>query len=78
MGDGQKTPHGHPDLKFYMKILRVFINNRQTNRQTDGENTRCVWAGGTFLGFLRKSSSSPFTICMCIARIRLEIHVNNK
>jgi hypothetical protein len=25
-----------------------------------------------------KGSSSPYTLCMCIARIRLVIHVNNK
>jgi hypothetical protein len=26
----------------------------------------------------KKGSSSPFTLCMCIARIRLVIHVNNE
>ncbi len=41
MDDGQKTPCGHPDFNSYIKIQRVFIDNRQTddqtNRQTDGE-----------------------------------------
>ncbi len=48
MEDGQKTPCGHPDFNSYVKILRVFIDNgqmnRQTNRQTDGE-INLVWAG---------------------------------
>ncbi len=44
MDDGQKTPRGHPDFDSYMKIQRVFIDNRQTNRQTDGE-INPVWAG---------------------------------
>jgi hypothetical protein len=35
MDDGQKTPHGHPDFNSYVKILLVFIWNRQMNRQTD-------------------------------------------
>jgi hypothetical protein len=35
MDDGQKTPHGHPDFNSYVKILRVFLDNRQTNRPTD-------------------------------------------
>jgi hypothetical protein len=42
--DGQKTPRRHPDFNSYVKILRVFIWNRQTNRQTDGEIDP-VWAG---------------------------------
>ncbi len=33
MDDGQKTPRGHPDLNSYVKILRVFI----TDRQADGQ-----------------------------------------
>jgi hypothetical protein len=41
MDDGQKTQCGHPDFNFYVKILRVFIDNgranRQTDRQTDGD-----------------------------------------
>jgi hypothetical protein len=43
MDDGQKTPRGHPDFNFYMKILRVFIfqmegqMNRRMDRQTDRE-----------------------------------------
>ncbi len=41
--------------------------------------TRCALAGGTFLCQLsQKGSLSPFTLCMCNARIRLEIHINNK
>ncbi len=28
MDNGQKTPHGHPDFKSYIKILCVFIDNR--------------------------------------------------
>ncbi len=37
MDDGQKTPRGHSDFNSCMKILRVFIDNRQTNGQTDGD-----------------------------------------
>jgi hypothetical protein len=35
MVDGQKTPRGHPNLNSYMKILCVFITDRQTDIQTD-------------------------------------------
>ncbi len=52
MDDGQKTPRGHPDFNSYIKILRVFINNRWTDRRTDRQMekyTRCAWAGGTFI-----------------------------
>ncbi len=48
MDDGQKTPRGHPDFNSYVKILRVFIDNRQRNSQTDGQTDReinPVWAG---------------------------------
>ncbi len=51
MGDGQKTPRGHPDFNSYEKILRVFIWNGQMNGQTDRQTekyTHCAWAGGTF------------------------------
>ncbi len=48
MDDGQKTPRGHPDFNSYVKILRDFIDNgrtnRQTSRQTDGE-INPMWAG---------------------------------
>ncbi len=48
MEDGQKTPRGVPDFNSYVKIQRVFIDNgqtdKQTNRQTDGE-INPVWAG---------------------------------
>ncbi len=38
--DGQKTPRGHPYLNSYVKILLVFITDRQTDTQTDrGRNT---------------------------------------
>ncbi len=40
MDNGQKTPSGDPDFNFYVKILRVFIDNRKT----DGE-INPVWAG---------------------------------
>jgi hypothetical protein len=42
MGDGQKTPHGHPDLNSFVKILRVFIfqTDRGTDRQTDRQTDR--------------------------------------
>ncbi len=33
MDDGQKTPRGHPDLNSYVKTLRVFIDNEETDRQ---------------------------------------------
>jgi hypothetical protein len=48
MDDGQKTPRGHPDFNSYVKILRVFIDNGRTNRQTDGQTDgeiNPVWAG---------------------------------
>jgi hypothetical protein len=35
MDDGQKTPRGYLDFNSYVKILRVFIDNRRANRQTD-------------------------------------------
>ncbi len=35
MDNGQKTPRRHPDFNSYVKILCVFIENGQTNRQTD-------------------------------------------
>ncbi len=57
MDDGQKTPRGHPDFNSYVKILRVFITNGQTNRQTDRQMekyTRCAWAGGTESQFVVK------------------------
>jgi hypothetical protein len=38
--NGQKTPHGHPDFNSYVKIPRVFIDNGQTNRQTDKQTNR--------------------------------------
>jgi hypothetical protein len=37
MDDGQKTPCGHPDFNSYIKIQRVFIDNRQTDDQTNGQ-----------------------------------------
>jgi hypothetical protein len=40
MEDGQKTPREHPDFNSYVKVLRVFIDNRQM----DGE-INPVWAG---------------------------------
>jgi hypothetical protein len=42
MDNGQKTPHGHPDLNSYVKILRVLalITDRQTDGQTDGQTDR--------------------------------------
>ncbi len=66
MDDGQKTPRGHPDFNSYMKILHVlvFMTDRQTDREINlvwaslttflQVNTRCAWAGGTFLRCLRK------------------------
>ncbi len=48
-------------------------DNRPPHRPAPPEtgwNTRCAWPGGTFLLCLRNIP--------CIARIRLEIHVNNK
>ncbi len=52
MDDRQKTPRGHPDFNSYVKIQRVFIDNGQTNRQTDEQTNRQmdgeinpVWAG---------------------------------
>jgi hypothetical protein len=44
MDDGQKTPRGHPDFISYVKIQCDFIDNGQTNRQTDRE-INPVWAG---------------------------------
>jgi hypothetical protein len=44
MDEGQKTPRGHPDFNSYVKILRVFIWNGQTDEWTDGE-INPVWAG---------------------------------
>jgi hypothetical protein len=41
MDDGQKTPRGHPDFNFYVKILRVFIWNGQMDRQTE----TLIWGG---------------------------------
>jgi hypothetical protein len=35
MDDRQKTPRGHPDFNSYVKILRVFIWNGQTDTQTE-------------------------------------------
>ncbi len=35
MDNGQKTPHGHPGFNSYVKILGVFIWNRQMDGQTD-------------------------------------------
>ncbi len=35
MDDGQKTPRGHPDFNSYLKILRVFIDNRRTDGRTE-------------------------------------------
>ncbi len=46
MEDGQKTPRGHPDFNSYVQILRVFIDNGQMNRQTDGD-INLVWASLT-------------------------------
>ncbi len=43
MDDGQKTPRGHPDFNSYVKILRVFITDRWTDRQTD-RKINPVWA----------------------------------
>ena len=40
MDNGQKTPRGHPDFNSYVKVLRVFIDNRRTNRQTDRQTDR--------------------------------------
>ncbi len=51
---GQKTPRGHPDFNSYVKILRVFIDNRQTNRQADRQTEIIIRCG---LGNLIGSSS---------------------
>ncbi len=51
MDDGQKTPCGHPDFNSYVKILRVFIDNRGTNRQTDRQTEKLIWCGlGNLIG----------------------------
>ncbi len=47
MDDRQKTPRGHPDFNSYVKIQRVFIDNRQTDKRMK-KYTRFAWAGGTF------------------------------
>jgi hypothetical protein len=43
MDDGQKTPCGHPDLKFLRKNSTCF-HNSQTDGQTDRE-INPVWVG---------------------------------
>jgi hypothetical protein len=54
MDDGQKTPCGHPDFKSYVKILRVFIDNRQTNRQRDRRTETLIRCGlGNLIGSSR-------------------------
>ncbi len=40
MDDGQKTPRGHPDFNSYVKIQPVFIDNGQTDKQTNGRTDR--------------------------------------
>jgi hypothetical protein len=58
MDDGQKTPRGHPDFNFYMKIQCVFIDNRQTNRQTDEQTEKLIRCGlGNLIGSSRLSVS---------------------
>jgi hypothetical protein len=59
MDNGQKTPRGHPDFYSYVKILRVFIWNRQMDRQT-AKYTRCAWAGGT------ESQFVVIQLCCCV------------
>ncbi len=63
MDNGQKTPREHPDFNSYVKILHVFIFQMDggMDRQTEklircglGNHTRCTWAGGIFLRYLRK------------------------
>jgi hypothetical protein len=90
MDDRQKTPRGHPDFNSYVKILRVFIF--RTDRHSDGDinpvwaslttflqvnTTPAAWLEELFFIVLERFLV-PFTLCMCIARIRLEIYVNNK
>jgi hypothetical protein len=43
MVDGQKTPRRHADFNSYVKIQRVFIDNGQTNRRTDGQTEKLIW-----------------------------------
>ncbi len=58
MDAGQKTPRGHPDFNSYMEIQRVFIDNRQTdkqtNRKTDEQMEKLIWCGlGNLIGSSR-------------------------
>ncbi len=51
MEDGQNTPRGHPDFNSYVKILRVFIWNGQTNRQTNRQMEKLIRHGlGNLIG----------------------------
>ncbi len=51
MDNGQKTPHGHPDFNYYVIILRVFIDNRQTDRQTETQTDTHSYLIPTWFAF---------------------------
>jgi hypothetical protein len=89
MDDGQRTPRGHPDFNSYVKILcvSIFWTDRHSDRDIDPvwaslttflqvNTTPAAWMEELFSVVLERFLV-PFTLCVCIARIRLEIHVHN-
>jgi hypothetical protein len=72
MDNGQKTPRGHPDVDSYVKILRVFIDNGQTNRRTDKRTEKLIWCGlGNLIGssrlFAMRGLEELFSSCAVVS-----------
>jgi hypothetical protein len=64
---------GFPHYILPGKLIRCGLPSLRSSRYT-----HCAWAGGTFFQYLIKNgSSSAFTLCVCIAKIRLVIKVDN-
>ncbi len=76
------TPRGYPNFNSYVKNLRVLVfrTDGRMDRGLDRQRNTPAARGleELFCAGLERGSLSPFTLCMCIARIRLETQVNNK
>jgi hypothetical protein len=73
----------HVDTLISIPTLKtnVFWYSKRTDGWMDGQmdrDTCCAWAGQTVFLLSYRGYFSPFTLCVCIARSRLVIHVNNK
>ena len=70
----KKRTYSQPLL--HVEGLQLMFSSETKSRSLIKHLLRERWRN--FSPLSQKGSSYPFTLCVCIARIRLEIHVNNK